>query len=62
MLSKCIHCGCCIQTDYGADSPAEHMGHEGTPDDPRAPGDWDNVCDVCNYDKCLRGGPIDGTA
>jgi hypothetical protein len=57
MREECIHCGATIETEYGADSPAEHAGNEGTPEDPRAPGDWNNICDVCNYGLGLRGGP-----
>jgi hypothetical protein len=57
MREECIHCGAVIETKYGADSPAEHQGRRGTPNGPRAPGDYDNICDVCNYAKGLRGGP-----
>jgi hypothetical protein len=57
-LSRCMHCDAFINPKYGADSPAVHAGHEGTEEDPRAPGDYDNICDVCNYAKGLRGGPV----
>lgn len=59
-LTKCIHCDAWINPALGADSPAEHSGHEGTETDPRTPGDFDNVCDDCNYGKGLRGGPAAG--
>jgi len=57
MLTRCKHCGAWIQTDYGQDEPAAHQDHEGTATDPRAPGDYDDICDVCNYGDGLRGGP-----
>lgn len=44
-LSKCIHCGAYINPAYGDVPPAEHMDHAGTKEDPRAPGDWNNVCE-----------------
>lgn len=53
--TQCIHCGSWINPAYGKDAPAEHSGHAGTLTDPRAPGDYDNICDVCNYGKGLRG-------
>ena len=49
MLTTCRVCGCCIETDFGADSPAEHSDAAGTPHDPRSPGDYDDICDVCCY-------------
>lgn len=57
-LTRCIHCEAFINPKFGEDSPAEHAGHEGTKEDPRAPGDYDNVCDYCNYELRLRGYPI----
>lgn len=54
-LTECRHCGATIETAYGEDPPSEHSDAEGTPDDPRAPGDYDNICDVCNYGKGLSG-------
>jgi hypothetical protein len=57
MITRCRHCDCLIDTQLGEIPPnGEH--HAGTTDDPRAPGDYDNVCDVCNYDLGLRGGPL----
>ena len=56
-ITRCRHCGCYIDTRYGADPPGEHQDHAGTKNDPRAPGDWDDICDRCNYDKGLQGGP-----
>lgn len=51
MITKCKHCGCDIDTELGEHSPnGDHV-------DPRAPGDWDDICDYCNYVKGLRGGP-----
>jgi hypothetical protein len=48
-LTDCRRCGAIINTAYGADSPAEHAGAAGTREDPRSPGDHDDICDVCNY-------------
>lgn len=48
-MTTCSRCGAHINTAYGADSPAEHAGAAGTRDDPRSPGDHDDICDVCNY-------------
>lgn len=56
-LVRCKHCNKWINLDFGADSPAEHAGAAGTKTDPRSPGDWNDICDVCNYGKGLRGGP-----
>jgi len=47
--SKCRRCGAWIATEYGRDDPAVHQGHAGTKADPRAPGDRDDICDVCDY-------------
>jgi hypothetical protein len=47
-LVQCKHCEAWIDLDFGADSPAEHADAEGTQEDPRSPGDWDDVCDQCN--------------
>ena len=55
-MTNCIHCGCVINPWLGH-SPPDGEQHSGTEDDPRPPGDWDNICDVCNYDKGLKGGP-----
>lgn len=49
MRTKCSVCGCVIETEFGAVEPAEHLDAEGTEDDPRSPGDHDNICDVCDY-------------
>lgn len=56
MITNCIHCDAFIDTKYGAYPPSEHQDHSGSEDDPMAPGDYDNICAVCNYDKGLRGG------
>lgn len=56
-LVRCKYCRAWINLDFGKDAPALHTGATGTKDDPRTPGDYDNVCDVCNYGKGLRGGP-----
>jgi hypothetical protein len=56
MITNCIHCGCFIETRLGEDPPAAHQGNAGTSDDPRAPGEYDDICDDCNYNKGLRGG------
>lgn len=57
MRTQCHNCKAEIETTFGADSPSEHEGADGTADDPRAPGDFDNVCDVCNYRDGIRGYP-----
>lgn len=51
MLIRCINCFCWIETDYGNDSPVEHIDTEGTLEDPRSPGDRNELCDVCDYGK-----------
>lgn len=50
--SCCKVCGAWINLEYGKDSPAEHQDHAGTIEDPRAPGDRDDICDHCDYGKC----------
>jgi hypothetical protein len=56
-LTRCKHCRAWINPKFGADEPAAHAGNRGTQADPRAPGDYDDICDVCNYDKGLSGRP-----
>lgn len=57
-LARCIHCDCWIDPKLGELPPGgENSEHEGTEEDPKAPGDWDDICDYCNYAKGLRGGP-----
>ncbi len=58
-LTHCRHCGAWINPELGADAPGAHAGHAGTRQDPRAPGDYDNICDDCQYAKGLRGYPRD---
>lgn len=55
MRTRCVHCEAEIETEFGAEAPSAHAGAEGTPNDPRSPGDYDNICDVCNYDLGLTG-------
>lgn len=55
-FTRCKHCGAWINPAFGADSPADHSDARGTLADPRSPGDYDDVCDQCNYGKGLRGG------
>lgn len=57
MITRCKHCGCYIDTDLGEESPGATQDNEGSKDDPRATGEWDDICDQCNYGKGLRGGP-----
>jgi hypothetical protein len=57
MKRECDYCKLWIETEYGADSPAEHQEADGSWDDPLAPGDWDNVCAPCNYALDRPGGP-----
>ncbi len=53
-LTNCRKCGCYIDPALGAFPPGgEHSEHVGTIDDPRAPGDWDDICDHCNYGSTL---------
>ena len=49
-MPTCRKCGAHINLAFGADSPAEHSEAEGTIDDPRAPGDRDDICANCDYD------------
>lgn len=53
--TPCVHCGAVIDPALGEEPPTGEY-HEGTAEDPRPPGDFDNVCDVCNYRDGLRGG------
>jgi hypothetical protein len=54
----CRNCGRTINPAFGEDHPGDHDGAEGTSDDPLAPGDWDNVCAECCYNKGVRGSPL----
>jgi hypothetical protein len=58
MRTRCTNCGCVVETIFGADRPGTHDPAAGTDEDPRAPGDWDNVCEVCGYVSGVRGTPI----
>lgn len=49
MLRQCKQCGAWIETDFGHDAPAEHVDAAGTEDDPRSPGESDDICDVCEW-------------
>lgn len=51
MITNCKVCDAVIDTELGADSPSEHADAEGTLDDPRAPGDWDDECAPCYYGR-----------
>ena len=57
-ITNCKHCGAYIDTSLGADSPGTHQGQDGTKSKPFAPGDWDDICEPCNYGLELRGGPV----
>lgn len=48
-LSKCRLCGRTIDLDLGAFAPADAPGGDGTPDDPIAPGDHNDICAICDY-------------
>ena len=48
-ITKCKKCDAYINTEYGEVEPSFYQNHEGTRKDPRAPGDYDTICDVCNY-------------
>lgn len=48
-LTRCKECGAWINLAFGADCPADHAGATGSKTDPRSPGDYDNICDVCCY-------------
>jgi hypothetical protein len=56
--TTCRHCGATIDPKLGADAPGTHADAEGTQDDPRAPGDWDNVCEICGYRDDKPGSPL----
>jgi len=49
MKLRCVVCNCWIETEYGYVSPSVHQGSLGTPEDPRSPGDYDEICDRCYY-------------
>ena len=53
-LTNCKHCDAYIDLAFGADEPAMHADATGDQDDPRSPGDVDDVCDQCYYGKGLR--------
>lgn len=57
-LTRCEICGAYINPKFGEVSPAEHAGHAGTLNDPRAPGDYDDICDVCNGANCPAQRPL----
>lgn len=48
-LVNCEECGCYINLEFGQYEIAEYAGREGTEEDPRSPGDYDDICDVCCY-------------
>jgi len=48
-LVECKECGVWIETKFGEDEPSKHQDASGTKDDPRAPGDRDDICDVCEW-------------
>lgn len=56
MVVLCVYCEAVIDLSLGEDPPTGEE-HSGDRDDPRAPGDWDNICDRCNYGLGLPGGP-----
>lgn len=58
MRTKCQRCGREIETAFGADPASMHQEAMGTADDPMAPGDYDNICAICNYRDGVRGGPV----
>jgi hypothetical protein len=47
-MTTCRKCGAFIDPSKGAEPPTGEQT-DGTQDDPRAPGDWDDICDQCNY-------------
>jgi hypothetical protein len=48
-LRTCCECGCKIDLDLLAFESGTTGAREGTPEEPRAPGDWDNLCENCDY-------------
>lgn len=56
-LVTCDFCSSAIDLAFADDAPAMHEGAAGTADDPRSPGDYNNVCDVCCYLEGRRGSP-----
>lgn len=57
-LTRCVHCHAVIDTSLGAYPPGRFESRPGTQAYPKAPGDYDNVCDTCNYGQGLTGGPM----
>lgn len=53
-LCKCLKCKKWINPAFGLDGVSEHQEAIGTRTDPRAPGDWDDVCAVCYYNSTPR--------
>lgn len=48
-VGKCKECGSFIDLSLGGLLPGECAGREGTKKEPRSPGDYDDICDVCDY-------------
>jgi hypothetical protein len=48
-LVRCKKCNAWVDLAFGADEPAAHQDAAGTKDDPRSPGDHDDICDACDY-------------
>jgi hypothetical protein len=49
-LRTCRECGCWVDLKLGEFSPGTTGDREGTLEGPRAPGDWDDICENCDYD------------
>jgi hypothetical protein len=47
-MNTCRKCGAYIDPSLGSIAPTGEY-HSGEEDDPRPPGDWDDIYDVCNY-------------
>lgn len=56
-LTRCLYCRSWIDTELGSLPPGSADDADGSHGNPRAPGDYDDVCDRCNYGLDLRGGP-----
>jgi len=50
-LTKCKDCGRWINPEFGNDSYADHQEAAGTKADPRAPGEYDDVCTHCQVER-----------
>jgi hypothetical protein len=50
-MNRCRRCDCWIDVRLGADPIGAHQDRDGSREYPRSPGDYDDICDVCCYDR-----------